>query len=50
MSALKEGDDHYVAPGAQLIGSVRLRAGASVWFNAVLCADDERIEIGPGST
>ena len=44
-----EGDDWYVAPGAQLIGSVRLRAGASVWFNAVLRGDDELIEIGPGS-
>jgi carbonic anhydrase/acetyltransferase-like protein (isoleucine patch superfamily) len=44
-----EGDDYYVAPSAQLIGSVRLRAGASVWFNAVLRADDEWIEIGPGS-
>ena len=44
-----ESDDYYVAPGAQLIGSVRLRAGASVWFNAVLRADDEWIEIGPGS-
>jgi carbonic anhydrase/acetyltransferase-like protein (isoleucine patch superfamily) len=42
-------DDYYVAPGAQLIGSVRLRSGASVWFNAVLRADDEWIEIGPGS-
>jgi carbonic anhydrase/acetyltransferase-like protein (isoleucine patch superfamily) len=44
-----ESDDYYVAPGARLIGSVRLRAGASVWFNAVLRADDEWIEIGPGS-
>jgi carbonic anhydrase/acetyltransferase-like protein (isoleucine patch superfamily) len=44
-----EGDDYYVAPGAQLIGSVRLRAGASVWFNAVLRADEELIEVGPGS-
>jgi carbonic anhydrase/acetyltransferase-like protein (isoleucine patch superfamily) len=43
------GDDYYVAPGAQLIGDVRLGAGASVWFNAVLRADDERIEIGAGS-
>jgi carbonic anhydrase/acetyltransferase-like protein (isoleucine patch superfamily) len=39
----------YVAPGAQLIGDVRLGDGASVWFNAVLRADDERIEIGDGS-
>jgi carbonic anhydrase/acetyltransferase-like protein (isoleucine patch superfamily) len=44
-----EGEDWYVAPGAQLIGSVRLRAGASIWFNAVLRGDDELIEIGPGS-
>lgn len=41
--------EFYVAPGAQLIGSVRLGVGASVWFNSVLRADDERIEIGDGS-
>ena len=41
--------NYYVAPGAQLIGDVRLGEGASVWFNAVLRADDERIEIGAGS-
>jgi carbonic anhydrase/acetyltransferase-like protein (isoleucine patch superfamily) len=43
------GEDFYVAPGARLIGSVILRAGASVWFNCVLRADDERIEVGLGS-
>jgi len=43
------GDDYYVAPGARLIGSVILRAGASVWFNCVLRADDEIIEVGAGS-
>ena len=42
-------DNFYVAPGAQLIGDVRLGDGASVWFNAVLRADDEYIEIGAGS-
>jgi len=42
-------EDFYIAPGAQLIGSVRLGVGASVWFNSVLRADDERIEIGDGS-
>jgi carbonic anhydrase/acetyltransferase-like protein (isoleucine patch superfamily) len=42
-------DDCFVAPGAQLIGSVILRAGASVWFNCVLRADDEMIEVGAGS-
>ena len=43
------GEDFYVAPGARLIGSVILRAGASVWFNCVLRADDEIIEVGVGS-
>jgi carbonic anhydrase/acetyltransferase-like protein (isoleucine patch superfamily) len=44
-----DGDDFYIAPGAQVIGSVILGAGASLWFNCVLRADDERIEIGAGS-
>ncbi len=43
------GDDFYIAPGAQVIGSVNLGAGASLWFNCVLRADDERIDIGGGS-
>jgi len=42
-------DYFYVAPGAQLVGDVRLGDGASVWFNAVLRADDDCIEIGAGS-
>ena len=43
------GDDFYIAPGAQVIGSVTLGAGSSLWFNCVLRGDDERIEIGAGS-
>lgn len=39
----------FVAPGARLIGRVILRAGASVWFNAVLRGDNEPIEVGRGS-
>lgn len=46
---LSAGDDFYIAPGAQVIGSVVLGAGASLWFNCVLRADEERIEIGAGS-
>lgn len=41
--------DAYVAPSADVIGWVRLRAGASVWFNCVLRGDTEWIEIGEGS-
>ena len=36
----------YVAPGADLIGRVRLAKDASVWFGCVLRGDVNRIEIG----
>ncbi|MCU0758309.1 MAG: gamma carbonic anhydrase family protein [Steroidobacteraceae bacterium] len=39
----------YVAPSAQLIGSVRLAPGASVWFNVVIRGDTDWIEVGEGS-
>ncbi len=42
-------ESYYVAPGAQVIGSVRLGHEASVWFNAVLRGDTDWIEIGAGS-
>jgi carbonic anhydrase/acetyltransferase-like protein (isoleucine patch superfamily) len=41
--------DSYVAPSAQLIGSVRLGSEASVWFNVVIRGDSDWIEVGPGS-
>ena len=39
----------FVAPGARVIGRVRMAEESSVWFNAVLRADASFIEIGPGS-
>ena len=36
----------WIAPNASLVGKVRLEAGASVWFNAVLRGDNELIHIG----
>lgn len=39
----------WVAPTATLIGKVRLEAGASVWFGAVLRGDNELIHIGEDS-
>jgi carbonic anhydrase/acetyltransferase-like protein (isoleucine patch superfamily) len=36
----------YVAPSADLIGRVELAARASVWFNAVLRGDQNRLLIG----
>ena len=41
--------DSWTAPNATLIGNVRLEEGASVWFNAVLRGDNERILIGKDS-
>jgi carbonic anhydrase/acetyltransferase-like protein (isoleucine patch superfamily) len=41
--------DTYVAPGAHVIGSVRMDAGASVWFGVVIRGDNETIHIGEGS-
>lgn len=42
-------DTSWVAPGASLIGHVRLEARASVWFGAVLRGDNELILIGEDS-
>jgi len=41
--------EYWLAPSAVLIGRVRLRREASVWFGAVLRGDDELIEIGERS-
>jgi carbonic anhydrase/acetyltransferase-like protein (isoleucine patch superfamily) len=39
----------YIAPTAVLIGEVEVAAGASVWFGAVLRADEAAIRVGPGA-
>nr|WP_136252294.1 gamma carbonic anhydrase family protein [Ningiella ruwaisensis] len=39
----------YVAPSAQVMGKVKLKANSSVWFNAVIRGDCDLIEIGEGS-
>lgn len=39
-------EDVFIAPGAMIIGDVRLGPGVSVWYNAVLRADRESITIG----
>jgi len=41
--------DAYIAPTAVLIGDVEVEAGASVWFGAVLRADEAQIKVGQGS-
>ncbi|MEV5987635.1 gamma carbonic anhydrase family protein [Streptomyces sp. NPDC052051] len=39
----------FTAPTSVVIGDVRLRAGASVWYGAVLRGDVERITVGADS-
>ncbi|GGS48924.1 gamma carbonic anhydrase family protein [Streptomyces griseoviridis] len=39
----------FVAPTASVLGDVTLRAGASVWYGAVLRGDVERITVGADS-
>src|SRR5690349_8628436 len=43
------GEGAWVAPSADLIGDVRLGASASVWFGAVVRADNTPIIIGAES-
>jgi carbonic anhydrase/acetyltransferase-like protein (isoleucine patch superfamily) len=43
------GKDVYIARGAVVVGDVTLGDGASVWYNAVLRGDINRIEVGAGS-
>ena len=41
-----DGRNHFIAPNATLIGEVVLKQGASVWFSAVIRADNALIEVG----
>ena len=41
--------NYFIAETAVLIGKVRLKPGASVWFGAVLRGDNEWIELGERS-
>lgn len=39
----------WIAPSADLIGDARIAEGASVWFGAVIRADNTTIEVGAGT-
>ncbi len=47
--SLPEDGDFWVAPGAHVIGDVRLCAGVSIWFGAVLRGDNEPLILGEGT-
>ena len=46
---LEAAGDYYIAPSADVIGSVRLGHEASIWFGVVLRGDNDWIHIGAGS-
>ena len=46
---LPEDGSYWIAPNAVLIGRVRLKKNASVWFGAVLRGDNDLIELGENS-
>ena len=39
----------WIAPDAVLVGKIRVRKGASIWFGAVLRGDNEVITVGEDS-
>src|SRR5262245_50294018 len=41
--------DVYLVPGCQVVGDVRIGAGSSVWFNAVVRGDVQPVRIGEGT-
>lgn len=43
------GDNVWIAPTAAIIGDVRFHANASVWFNAVIRAENDAVIIGEDS-
>jgi carbonic anhydrase/acetyltransferase-like protein (isoleucine patch superfamily) len=46
---LPEEGRYWIAPNATVIGKVRLKVDASIWFGAVLRGDNEWIELGERS-
>ena len=41
--------DHFIAPGAMIIGSVVLKASCNIWFNVVIRGDGDQITVGERS-
>ena len=47
--SLKREGKNWIAPNATIIGDIFIKNEASIWFNAVLRGDIEKITIGEGS-
>ena len=44
-----EGEDHFIAHNATLVGSIVLEHAANVWFGVIIRADNDLIRIGAGT-
>jgi carbonic anhydrase/acetyltransferase-like protein (isoleucine patch superfamily) len=44
-----EGEGHFIAPNAAVIGNVVLEENVSIWFSVVIRGDNDEIRIGAGS-
>ncbi len=44
-----KGDNHFIAPSADIIGDVVLENQVSIWFNTVIRGDCDQIHIGENS-
>ena len=49
-SPIRQQPVNFIAPDAQVIGRVEIKANASIWFSVVIRADVESISIGFSST
>jgi carbonic anhydrase/acetyltransferase-like protein (isoleucine patch superfamily) len=49
VSVTLNGEGHFIAPNAAVIGNVTLEHNVSVWFSVVMRGDAERIHVGEGS-
>jgi len=47
--SVSQHDTVFVAPGAHVIGNVELQENSSVWFNAVIRGDCDKITVGRNS-
>jgi carbonic anhydrase/acetyltransferase-like protein (isoleucine patch superfamily) len=49
MPELPSAGRYWIAPGAHVIGTVKIGEDVGIWFGAVLRGDNEPIEVGAGS-
>ncbi|KZZ59664.1 gamma carbonic anhydrase family protein [Oleiphilus sp. HI0125] len=46
---VQHGAPGFIAPNASLVGDIELHEDASVWFNVVIRADNDKVVVGPQS-